>query len=156
MGRLRDLHFIEGSSYLLLRINTQPEVNFLLEHDDLIERHGYVWFCRFGRSNLIVDSISRSGNYIFIRDSRLHNFKTYIAKFSQITKNPPEDNNFPNYYKETDKPQALWFRLDELKEIDAWALNNAFLVSSSGNDLSSMNKSSCSNFYIRPTKDIDF
>ena len=44
----------KGSSYLLIKINTPENIDFLKEHCDIISRNNYVWFCRFGKSNVSI------------------------------------------------------------------------------------------------------
>ena len=46
-GFIMDLK--KDSSYLLIKINTPENINFLEEHSNIIEKNGYVWFCRFGK-----------------------------------------------------------------------------------------------------------
>ena len=60
----------KGSSYLLIKINTPGNIDFLKEHFDIISRNNYVWFCRFGKSNVLIKKIDSQDNYIFLKDSK--------------------------------------------------------------------------------------
>ena len=74
----------KDSSYLLIKINTPENINFLKEHSNILEKNGYVWFCRFGKSNVLPEKICLCNNYIFLKDSKKNNDKIYIAKYEKI------------------------------------------------------------------------
>lgn len=147
-----NLNVNRGDSFLLVKISTDLKYDFYKEHMQIIDDKGYVWFCRFGKTNLLISSISNSGNYIFIRDSKKNDNRTYVAKFSTIIRGVPNDNVYPKYYDDVQKEKNLWFQFTELKEINPDIVDATFRLYSSGNDLSSAYKSMCSNFYILSKK----
>lgn len=59
----------KGSSFLMIKINTDSDIDFYKEHKSTLDNVGFVWFCRFGKPNLRIPSIEKSGNLIFIRFS---------------------------------------------------------------------------------------
>lgn len=147
------MEIIKGSSFLMLKISSNPNIDFYKEHKSIIDNIGFVWFCRFGKPNLLTSSITKSGNLIFIKDSKKNNNNTYMAQFNSITTEIPL-RNFPKYYNSIDKPMGLWFKLDNLVRIEHDKINSNFILSSSGGDLTRAYRSMCNSFYITNTKDI--
>ena len=53
-----------GLEFLMIKISTIDDVSFFEEHQNIIDKNGYVWFCRFGKCNLRISSITKNGNLI--------------------------------------------------------------------------------------------
>lgn len=144
----------KGSSYLLIKINTPDNINFLKEHTNIIENNGYVWFCRFGKSNILPEKIHSSNNYIFLKDSKKNKDKIYIAKYEKISPTP-QDSSFPKYYSEILLEHSLWFKLVQLEEFDYNYLTTNFVTKSTNSELKNVFRSMCSSFYITCNKDLN-
>ena len=137
----------KDSSYLLIKINTPENINFLEEHSNILEKNGYVWFCRFGKSNVLPEKINSYNNYIFLKDSKKNNDKIYIAKYEKISFSP-QSSLFPKYYNRISLECSLWFKLVELHEFDYNILIKNFVTKSTSSKLTNVFRSMCSSFYI--------
>ena len=144
----------KDSSYLLIKINTPENINFLKEHSNILEKNGYVWFCRFGKSNVLPEKICSCNNYIFLKDSKKNNDKIYIAKYEKISSSP-QSSLFPKYYSEISLEHSLWFKLVQLQEFDYNFLINNFVTKSTNSELKNVFRSMCSSFYITCNKDLN-
>lgn len=49
----------KNKTFLMLKIFTPPNISFYEEHQKILNTEGYVWFCRFGKSNLRIDAITQ-------------------------------------------------------------------------------------------------
>ena len=97
-----------GQSYLMLKIATPMDFSFEDEHKKIIDKDGYVWFCRFGKGNLKIESISELGNILFVKESVKNGGKRYMMEFSEISSSQPT-SGYPDYYNTSDAPKDIWF-----------------------------------------------
>ena len=145
----------KGHSFLMLKISTPTKISFYEEHMKLIKENGFVWFCRFGKSNLVLKSINKYGNLVFVKDSVKNGNKRYLLEFSEISPTPPQ-TGYPEYYNSVDKYKSLWFKVNSITELDSEIFDSSFHLSSSGGNLSSAYRSMCNSFYITCNKDFNF
>lgn len=143
----------ENTVFLMLKINTPPGIDFLLEHKVILEKNGEVWFCRFGKTNVIESRIIADGNYIFFKDSAKNDNKIYMGIISEISKTEPT-KNFPAYYDQIKLGRPLWFRLCEIKEVIPDLIFNNFRTKSSNATLAGVYRSMCQSFYIQCISDV--
>ena len=143
-----------GLEFLMIKISTIDGFSFYEEHQKLIDKNGYVWFCRFGKCNLLISSITKNGNLIFVRDTIKNGGKKYALYFSEVSSTIP-DNNYPDYYKTINKEKPLWFKVTSIVELPD-NLNSYLCVASSGNSLDHVYKSMCTSFYVKTIKACDF
>ena len=141
------MNFEKDSSYLLIKINTPENINFLKEHAEIIEKNGYVWFCRFGKSNVLPEKIYSYNNYIFFKDSKRNNDKIYIAKYEKFSSSP-QNSLFPEYYSKISLERSLWFKIVQIQEFDYNILIDNFVTKSTNAKLENVFRSMCSSFYI--------
>lgn len=137
----------KGTSFLMLKINTPLEVDFLFEHKAILEQKGEVWFCRFGKTNVVKSRITEEGNYVFLKDSAKNHNRVYVGTIVEISTSAPSEN-YPLYYNQIEREQALWFRLCEIKEVNPEKVLQYFRSKSSNAHLSSVYRSMCQSFYI--------
>ena len=143
----------KGSSFLMLKIKTPLEIDFFNEHKYLIDTYGYAWFCRFGRSNLLISSINKYGNIIFVKESIARGNNIYMLEFDKISESP-ENGNYPPYYNQTEQKKALWFRIINITQVPNEIIMDSFVSTSSYSDLTRTFRSMCSAFYISATTNI--
>ncbi len=142
--------FCKDSIYPLIKITTPSDINFYNEHQKLMQENGYTWFCRFGKSNMKIESIKNCGNTIIIKESKKNGDKVYAAIFDEILGYIDEDKViFPAYYNNIKQNKELWFRLVALEEYSKEMLCSAFVVNASNNDVSSILKSMCPATFLR-------
>lgn len=135
-----------GKSFLMLKLMSPTDISFFDEHQKLINKNGFVWFCRFGKNNLVLRSIVKDGNLLFIKESVKNGNKKYVMEFSDISTTPPS-SGYPDYYDQVDKEASLWFKITSIRELPVGFESN-FRASSSNNSLESVYRSMCSSFYI--------
>ena len=141
------MNFKKDSSYLLIKMNSPENINFLKEHCDIINKKSYVWFCRFGKSNVSASKIKSKNNYIFLKDSKRNGNKIYIAKYETIGLSP-DNEVFPKYYDNILLKKSLWFKITQLQEFNYNSLINNFVTKSTNANLEKVFCSMCSSFYI--------
>ena len=139
-----------GKTFLMFKIMSPPGISFLDEHQKMISKRGYVWFCRFGRTNLVLKSISKDGNYVFVKESIKNGNKKYVLEFSDISNEAPT-SGYPAYYSSVAKEASLWFKVTSITELPD-DFESYFCAASSNNSLESVYRSMCSSFYIRSNK----
>ena len=144
----------KDSSYLLIKINTPENINFLKEHTKIIEKNGYVWFCRFGKSNVLPEKIHSYNNYIFLKDSKRNNDKIYIVEYEEIS-SFPQNSLFPEYYSKILLEHSLWFKIVQIQELNYNVLIDNFVTKSTNSELEKVFRSMCSSFYITCNSDLN-
>ena len=143
-----------GNTFLMLKISTPAGVSFYDEHQKIIDNQGYVWFCQFGKCNLLVSSISHDGNYVMVKESIKNGNHKYILQFSEIVTTAPE-SGFPDYYKQVGRVAPLWFMVTHIYEASD-GFESYFRLASSGNSLDAVYRSMCNSFYIQSTRPYQF
>ena len=148
------MKFKENTTFLMLKINTPPGIDFLSEHKSILDQTGEVWFCRFGKTNAIKSKITADGNYIFFKDSARNNNRIYVATIYNISETPLS-KNYPSYYEIIDLGRPLWFCLSDIKEINPELVNQNFRTKASNSPLSNIYRSMCQSFYIQCISDTE-
>ena len=123
----------KNDELLLLKINTPDNINFYEEHKRIIADNGFVWLCKFGKTNLLVSKICDS-NIIFLKDTKKNNDAVYIIQFDDIVNKDPQIN-YPKYYNNVDVVKSLWFKVKKIYKYDYDKLLNNFITASSNSSL---------------------
>lgn len=144
----------KGKSFLMLKISTPPEFSFYDEHQRKIKENGYVWFCRFGRGNLVTKSINKDGNLIFIKEAKANGGTKYILEFSEVTLNTPA-SGYPEYYDDVHLNRSIWFKVTSIKILEN-DFEDSFRLSSSGGTLDGVYRSMCNSFYITCSQNFEY
>ena len=140
---------------LLLKINTPEGIDFINAHNSIIKKHGFVWLCKFGKTNLLIDKLNSSKlKYIVLKDTMKNNNKVYIANYSLVTEDCP-NANYPDYYSDIELNKKLWIKVTSIIPIKYDFLIDNFVTKSSSSNLESVFKSMCSTFYIIPKRNIE-
>lgn len=151
MAGKKSITIKRGGQFLMLKISSPAGVSFLEEHQKLISKKQYVWFCRFGKCNLLVNSIGKDGMYLFVKESKKNGGGRYLLEFSEVTSDAPK-NGYPEYYDELSAEKSLWFKVTAIHKLSD-DFEKHFETSSSGNSLDSVYRSMCNSFYIMCCKD---
>lgn len=141
-------------TFLMLKIMSPSNISFYNEHQMLINQNGYVWFCRFGKTNVLTQSITRDGNLVFIKESIRNSNKKYVLEFSEVSTEKP-DSNYPSYYDLVEKEAALWFKVTTITELPS-NFESYFNSASSNNSLEIIYRSMCNSFYIKSNQKFQF
>lgn len=141
----------KGSIYPLIVIKTPNEHSFYQEHHKIIQKYGYVWFAKLGKSSLKVSSIIKCDDILFIKDSGNLYSGLYAAKILEVTDSIPTETCFPDYYDTLHKKGSLWFMIEDLKPVSVDVLSNSFVGNSSGGSVLNILRSICPAFFIKCT-----
>lgn len=141
------MQFIKDNKYIMFKISSPLEVDFFESHKKLIEKNGYVWFCRFGKNNMKISSMSECEPIIFIKEAKKNNDGFYIANCIEIKEDIFDNEVFPEYYNELSLKKACWLKITSLEKADMSFVLDKFL-SSSGGAITGVLKSMCTAFYM--------
>lgn len=147
------LTFQKGMVYPLIKVMTPPNIDFITEHETIIKEKGYVWFCRFGKNNMKINSLKNCEKSLFIKESEKNGGNVYVAEYD-IIKDGAEsvENNYPSYYNNITQIKGLWIKLLSITEYSKEDLEANFVINTSGNNVSNILKSMCPATFLRYIK----
>lgn len=137
----------QDTDFLLLKIKTPDLIDFYTEHSDIISNNGFVWVCKFGKTNLIPYKIITANNCIFLKDTIKNNNNVYLIHYNELSSDIP-NSNYPKYYDTIELKKSLWFKVKKIQKIDYNFLIKNFKTKSSNSSLENVFKSMCNSFYI--------
>lgn len=128
--------------------NKAPKDGTIAEHLKLIEKNGYVWYGKFGTplSESVKEKILSQDNpkILLIRSGR---FERYWAYISDISRNAPEDGEFPSYYSDVKQKIHVWFKVVKIEQAPKDIMARC-IVPSSGRSLSEASRYSMSPYFV--------
>lgn len=143
----------ENGIYPLIKIATPVGIDFLNEHLQIINKHGYVWFCRFGKNNMKIQSLQDSDHILIVKDVVRNGGKVYLAEFDKVEQSYDiADEVVPKYYKDVAKYTGVWLRITQIKEIPKNALEDSFVVNKTNGSVAGILRSMCPATLLRCTK----
>ncbi|MGP1367086.1 MAG: hypothetical protein ACTTH3_05355 [Schwartzia sp. (in: firmicutes)] len=145
----------QGDICPLIKIKSPFGIDFYKEHMKVIEENGYVWFCRFGKNNMLRDVLLQYAPYLIIKESGIKNGGLYIARYTEIVEDEPRDNQTPQYYESIKQYPSLWFKLTKIKSLDYSMLASKFVGKSSGGQVEGILRSICPAFYIKSVSNLN-
>ena len=144
------LDFQPDGVYPLIKIATPMEIDFFQEHQNIIEKKKYVWFCRFGKNNMKIESLENCEKILLIKDSEKKGGNVYIAKYDLVKAgNFSVKNDYPTYYEDILQNKGLWMRLLSIEHYSKEKLNANFVINSSGNKVSNVFRSMCPATFLK-------
>lgn len=136
--------------YPLIKIMTPPDIDFFKEHKSIIDKSGYVWFCRFGKNNMKIESLENCEKILLIKESEKNGGNVYIANYDIVKEGAvPINEDYPSYYNDITQSKGLWIRLLSIALYSKEDLNNDFVVNASGNKVANILKSMCPATFLR-------
>lgn len=135
---------MEDATFLFVKISSPKGVDFYKEHLEIIKKYGYVDFCRIGKRKI---NTSRFSDKLFIKDSVRNGGKLYEAKLSEQS----GKNQFPTYYKKSDKEKSTIIRICSLEEVELAKINEEYCAIS-GKSIVDVVRASVPSFYITRRK----
>lgn len=140
----------ENGIYPLIKISTPEGVDFLAEHLQIINEHGYVWFCRFGKNNMKIQSLRDSNHILILKDIKRNGGKVYLAEFDKVEQSPNvTDEVVPKYYRDITKQIGVWIRINQIKEIPQNILERSFVINNSNGSVAGILRSMCPATFLR-------
>lgn len=136
--------------YPLVKITTPPEIDFFHEHKTILDKKGYVWFCRFGKNNMKIETLENCGKILLIKDSEKRGGNVYIANYDIVKEGNFSINNaYPSYYNDISQNKGLWIRLISITRYSKDKLNANFVINTSGNKVANIFNSICPAAFLR-------
>lgn len=123
----------KGKNLICVRFVNLCGFDCVKEHNDLIERSGYVWFAKIGNKpaiKIMQKMIDDKTPYLLLKDPR----NAYVAEFSEFREAKPSDGDYPEYYKTEIPPSrkiSVWFKLKSIKRVENLNLLKNIILKSS-------------------------
>lgn len=120
----------ENTEMLLFRFSNYGKNSFINEHKAVIDEYGYVWMLKIGkRSSLTkLHAIKDAGGWLVLRSPKADGSVSYIARFTDVSEEEPNDFCYPRYYNdifdgdedEYYNPNAVyqWFKIESLAQME--------------------------------------
>jgi len=125
-----------------------PECGTIAAHQQLIQKHGFVWYGKMGAipGKNVIDSLFKTENpkILLIQSGKTGRHWAYVSEFSKLT---PPLQFIPAYYRNRHEAFSCWFKIlyIEPAEKNVMALCR---VKSSGAILGEVSKSSLNPYFI--------
>ena len=128
--------------YLVMKLGNIKGIDFLNEHQRIIDEYGYVDLARAGRRFLDFSRLEEP--YFFIKESLSAGnriFKAFIGKDIKGEKRVPQ------YYEQLDLGNASWVRITKIETVDKDRFLSEHTLKN-GNEIKALNQCAVSYFYI--------
>lgn len=133
------------AEYLLIKLGSTRGINFYKEHNDLIEKYGFVDFARGGKRKVVFERLNEP--FFFIKESE--NSGRRIIKVHFIKNVPPNSKRiYPDYYEELNLEGATWVRITSMEIIDKQTFLDTFSLVS-GKEIKALDRGSIPFFYVK-------
>lgn len=125
-----------------------PECGTIAAHQQVIDELGYVWYGKMGNpvaTHIIEDLISQEDTRILLINSGKAD--RYWAHVSKITKDIPDLEGIPAYYRNIADKFKTWFKVTAFEPAQHDIMSKCYVVSS-GAVLGKVSKYSMSPYFI--------
>lgn len=125
-----------------------PECGTIAAHQHLIDELGFVWYGKMGNpiSSAIIAELKQQENpKILLIHSGKQN--RYWAHITDITRDTPEPNGIPEYYRGMTDKFRTWFKVKWFEPAERGVMAKCIVVSS-GATLSEVSRHSMSPYFI--------
>ncbi|SCW50302.1 hypothetical protein SAMN02910400_01010 [Lachnospiraceae bacterium C10] len=133
--------------YIVIKLGYMPGVDFLMQHQKIIEENGFVDFARFGKKGLTRDDYSK--NYIFIKECKGNGGRLIKAKLGEKILN---GSVYPKYYENVMIYGVNWFRVTQMEEISKEEFLKEYVLMN-GNEIKALDNGTVPFFYIKKRTD---
>lgn len=142
-----------GNVFPMFKISSPQDISFYDEHQKLIKKNGFVWFCRFGKTKISLKT-NEGLKIFFVKESASHRDKNkkYLLQFTEIS-TEPVTSGYPAYYNSVDKKAILWMKVTSIIELQQ-DFENYFQSASSDVPLQKIYRSMCTSFFIKAKADL--
>lgn len=127
--------------------NFAPIEGTIGAHQKLIDKNGFVWYEKL--ESAISDSVAKAimlniePKILLIQSGK---FKRYWAFISEITRDIPDPEYIPLYYRNEASKFRSWFKVIRLEEANSNIMSRC-IVTSSNNSLTQVSKYSLSPYF---------
>lgn len=125
-----------------------PECGTIAAHQRLIDEMGFVWYGKMGlpvSTRIIHDLSSQENTKILLINSGKSD--RYWAHVSEITRDTPEKNGIPAYYRDKTDKFRTWFKVTAFEPAPRDIMSRCY-VASSGVTLGKVSRHSMSPYFI--------
>ena len=128
--------------------NFAPENGTIAEHEKILSQYGSVWYGKLGTplSQKVTDEILSNANprILLIRSGKAERYWLYV---SDITRDKPEPDLIPEYYRNQSESFKTWFKVKHIAVAEK-GISSRCTVHSSGRPLSEVSRHSLSPYFI--------
>lgn len=130
----------ENTEMLLFRFSNYGKYSFIKEHKVVLDENGYVWMLKMGKRSSISKllTVKEAGGWLVLRSPKAEGSVSFIAKFSDISEEVPENCVYPKYYSqilenEDEKyynPNTTyqWFKIEKLIKMKESDVKNLLIA----------------------------
>lgn len=125
-----------------------PECGTIAAHQKVIEELGYVWYGKMGApvaTRIIKDLLAQENRKILLICSGKAD--RYWANVSEITRETPNQDGIPAYYRDITDKFKTWFKVTSFEPASRDIMSKCDVVSS-GTPLSLVSRHSMSPYFI--------
>lgn len=128
--------------------NFAPKCGTIEAHRQMIEKNGFVWYGKLGNSvsSKVAEEIlsNEECKILLIHSGKINR---YWAKVVEINSQINDDENIPEYYRNTKNKFKTWFKVTSIEEAKRNVMSKC-TIASSGAPLSEVSKHSMSPYFI--------
>ena len=132
--------------------NFAPKCGTIKAHEEIIDKHGYVWYGKLGSavSFKVISTILSNDEpkILLIRSGRSERYWAYVT---DITNKCPPSDEIPTYYRNGSDKFKTWFKVTRFELTDKNIMSQ-FVVASSKQELGIISKASLSPYFIIESK----
>lgn len=125
-----------------------PEDGTIQAHQEMIEKHGFVWYGKLGNpiSVAVVRDLMEPDDpkLLLIHSGSSNRYWLHIEKVQRET---PDAENIPAYYRQKVEDFGCWFKVTEIEPAKKTVMSEC-VVRSSGKSLSLASRHSMSPYFI--------
>ena len=148
-----------NTDIFVLRFADKEKMNTIEEHLKLLNSNGHVWFGKIGITPLksYLDTQLKNGKMFILLTKP---GKYYIAECDKFSFEKPNEDYYPQYYREgkfINFKFSSWYRLTKIKEVPNRIVLESIIIKSSGSYLRSALQGSMSPMFKAITvEEIDY
>lgn len=147
------------TNMLLFRFSNYKSYDFINEHIEVIKKHSYVWMLKAGRksNNIKINDILKDGGLMILKAPKSHGNQYYVAKFTAVLENKPDEHNYPAYYENILEELATdeqWFKIESIVPLNEKHIKSIILQKNDECVESVISKTRTSVMFVKNTKEI--
>ena len=125
-----------------------PEMGTIKTHEQLMKDKGFVWYGKLGLplSQKAIDTIMNNENpkILLVHSGRTERYWAYVT---DITRNHPDSEDIPEYYRNKQEQFRTWFKIILFENAPKNIMGKCRVISS-GAKLGEVSKHSMSPYFI--------
>ncbi|SEF86803.1 hypothetical protein SAMN04487934_104115 [Eubacterium ruminantium] len=135
--------------------NFAPDRGTIIAHNEIIEKHGFVWYGKLGSpvSQKIINDVlaNNTPRILLIHSGKAARYWTHVDR---IQRDLPDIEYIPEYYRNNVDSFRTWFKIIRFEEAPKNVLSTC-VVSSSKRPLNEVSRCSMSPYFIIDVEEKD-